>query len=116
MDIISIKQLKVSTTLGAYGWEQQIQSNLFIDLDYQVDCSKVSIKDELKETIDYDRLCQFIQSYLSKESHQLLETLGERLIQKLLVTFSLKWVRLTIYKPGAIMKAQSVSLTLERKL
>lgn len=114
MDILSIEQLKISTTIGVNDWERQIKQILYFDLQWEVDAAKVASTDQISQATDYAAVSQAFQAFVEASAFLLIETLAEKSAQFLLSTFRFEWIKLKLSKPGADNHAKEVSITLER--
>lgn len=114
MDTIQIRQLQAKTTIGTYAWERQVTTKILIDLDIATDCKKTSLTDDIKDTFDYSLLSQDVISWVEKQELKLIDTLAEKMAFFLFEKYSVKWVKISICKPGVIAQAQQVSLVIER--
>jgi dihydroneopterin aldolase len=115
MDILSIEQLKVMTTIGVYDWERKVKQTLYFDLQWKVDVAKVTLTDDLSDTFDYVEVSDVLQKFLEENSFLLIETLAEKVAQFLLSRFKFEWLKLKLTKPGVISNAKNVSITIERR-
>jgi dihydroneopterin aldolase len=68
----------------------------------------------LKDALDYAGVAKAVAAFVGASQFQLVETLAERLAEKLRAEFGVAWVRLEVHKPGAVPGAQDVSVAIER--
>jgi dihydroneopterin aldolase len=113
-DTIFIEGLRVEATVGAHNWEQRVNRTLVIDLELSGDAAKAAAGDRLADTIDYKSVADSVQSLCAQSRHKLIETMAEELARELTKKFGLRWLRLTVRKPGAVASAQSVGVRIER--
>lgn len=114
MDRILIEALKVDTVIGVYDWERTIVQSLSLDLSLATDIRPAAANDDLRLTLDYAAICQRIQQFANDHQFALVETFAERLAECLRREFPIKWLRLTVRKPGAVPQAASVGLEIIR--
>ena len=112
MDNLFIKGLQVTTRIGAHDWEQRISQRLLLDISIPLEF--IDCNDELNRTIDYDKLCTAVTTYMEQHSFQLIESVVNQLAQFLKSEFHLQTMTITVYKPQAIKNAQSISVTATR--
>lgn len=115
MDKLFINQLKVTTLIGVHAWEQLTPQNLLLDIAFEIDAKQVAQNDNFQEAIDYDQIIKHVLEFAEKNHFQLIETFVERLAQALLHHFPLPWIQLTLHKPGAVLQAKDVAITIERR-
>ena len=54
-DIIYIKDLRVQTIIGIFGWEREVRQEVSIDLEISFDCKKAAKTDSI-EAVSYTHL------------------------------------------------------------
>lgn len=114
MDIVSIHELKVSTVVGAHPWERTIRQTLLVDMDFAAPVLKPAETDQLADAIDYSAVSTEVSHWIVEREAQLIETLAEGVAQVLMNRFGVPWVRVSIWKPGAVQEARRVGVTIER--
>lgn len=116
MDTVSIHELKVVTVVGAHAWERAIKQTLLVDLDFAAPVAAPALTDDLSDAIDYDAVSRAVSDWIVAREAQLIETLAEGVAKLLLQQFRMKWVKVSIWKPGAVPQARRVGVTIERGL
>ena len=76
-DIIYIKDLRVQTIIGIFGWEREVRQEVSIDLEISFDCKKAAKTDSIEDTIDYKKITKSIIKFVEESSFQLQESLAE---------------------------------------
>ncbi|CBL46343.1 Dihydroneopterin aldolase [gamma proteobacterium HdN1] len=114
MDTISIQGLKVSTIIGAHPWERTLRQTLLVDLEFAAPVREPAQSDDLQDAVDYDAVSRVVHDWIVAREAQLIETVAEGVAGLLLGEFSINWVRVSIWKPGAIPSAQRTGVTIER--
>lgn len=114
MDILFIRELRVETTIGVHPWERQIRQTVILDLELGVDIRPAAATDRLDDTLDYQAVAQQVSQFVSASAFQLVETLGERVAERVRQDFGVSWLRLTLRKPGAVRAAREVGVIIER--
>ena len=66
------------------------------------------------DALDYHAVSQTVLKVAADSRVQLVETLAEQLARTLQETFKVKWLSLTIHKPGAVPQATDVAVSIER--
>lgn len=103
MDKIIIKDLEVFTKIGVGEPERANPQKLLISVDMFLDIRMASFTDEFSGTLDYAKVCHFIQKSLSNKNYKLIEAVAEYLARDLLLKFKplLQAVTITVKKPWA---------------
>lgn len=114
MDVIRIKGLKVETIVGVHDWERRLPRPVVIDLELATDAARAARSDALKDAMDYHAVAQAVTAFVRATQPQLIETLAQRLADKLQQDFGVTWLRLELHKPGAVAGASDVSVAIER--
>jgi dihydroneopterin aldolase len=113
-DTVFIEGLRVEATVGAHNWEQRVNRTLVIDLELAGDVSRAASSDRLTETIDYKTVADAAAEICGRTRHRLIETMAEELARELMQRFGVRWLRITVRKPGAVANAESVGVRIER--
>ena len=117
MDIINIKNLEVFARHGVLPEEKVIGQKFLISASLFLDLHNAGMEDDLSKTLDYAEICNVIKASIEDNTFCLIETVAERLAEKLLVEHpSLQKVRLEIKKPWApvAIPLETVSVEIER--
>ena len=76
-DLIYIKDLRVQTIIGIFGWEREVRQEVSIDLEMTFDCKRAAKTDAIEDTIDYKKITKGIIKFVEESEFQLQETLAE---------------------------------------
>ena len=115
MDQLQINQIKLEAVIGIHPWEQQMRQTLWCDLVLATDTKSIAADDQITAAIDYDKLTQHLTEFVSQSRCQLIETLVEQIADTLLHNFSTHWIKVTLSKPGALVNAKQVAISIERQ-
>ena len=113
-DRIEIAGLWLETVIGVYDWERSLRQRLLLDLTLYTDTRPAAQTDDLARTLDYKAITDRLIAHAEGSSHQLVETLAEELATLVLRDFGVSRVQLRLSKPGALPRAQNVSVCIER--
>ncbi len=113
-DTVFIEGLVVETIVGVYDWERQVTQRLLVDLEMDWDNRAAAASDDVGDALDYAAVSASVQSCLKSLQPKLLERGAEVLAEKLQQSFGIRWLRLTIRKPGAVPEARAVGVSIER--
>lgn len=114
MDIIFLRELKVTTLIGIYEREKLVPQTLQFDLDIAMPDNRACISDDINDALDYAQVAQHIQTVLGEGHFSLLEALAERIAQIILKDFNAPWVKVSVAKLQAIRNCKLVGVTIER--
>jgi dihydroneopterin aldolase len=113
-DIVSIRDLRVDTVIGAYDWERDIEQTLVFSVDMAIDVTEAARTDELKDSpVNYAVAAQAIAAVVREGKFQLIETAAVRVADRLIADFGLTWVRVEVVKPRPD-EGFSAAITIER--
>jgi len=113
-DILYIKDLRVQTIIGIFGWEREVRQEVSIDLEIAVDCKKAAKTDAIEDTIDYKKITKGIIKFVEESSFQLQETLAEGIANLLKEEYNVSSIKLRLSKPGALRHAEDVGVIIHR--
>lgn len=114
MDIIYINALEIETLIGIYPWERQIKQKIVLDLEMATDIRKAANSDVIEDTLNYKAVAKSLIQFVGDSEFELVETLAERIAERVLDEFAVPWLRLRLNKRGAVRGARDVGLMIER--
>lgn len=115
MDIIYLRDLRIETIIGIYGWERQVRQRIVFDLEMATDIRRAAATDQIEDTLNYKAVAKRLIQFVEESEFQLVETLAERVAQIVLTEFNVEWVRLCVNKRGAVRGARDVGVIIERR-
>ena len=98
-DTVSIRDLRVSTVIGVYDWEREIEQALTFSIDMAADVAKAAKNDDIRDALDYSAVAQAVKAVVIEGKFQLIETAAEAVAQRLVADYGLSWVRVEVVKP-----------------
>lgn len=113
-DIVFIEALKVDTVIGVYEWEKSIQQTLQFDVEMRTDVRAAAAIDDLSKTVDYAVVSEDIVTLAKENQAELIETVAEKVAERILTTYAVASVKITLRKLGAVASTQSVGVIIER--
>lgn len=114
-DVVLIEGLQINTVIGVYEWERAIHQLLVVDIKLYGDMSQSFISDDVADAINYKTVCEDIERICHETKAKLLESLADKIITYLFEHYACNKIELTIKKPNAIKKAQSVGVMIIRE-
>lgn len=114
MDIVFLRELRIDTVIGIYGWERRTRQTLIFDLEMSADIARAAATDDISDTLNYKAVAKRLIQFVGESDFQLVETLAERCAQIIREEFGVRWVRLTLNKKGAVRGATDVGVIIER--
>jgi len=115
MGLIFIEKLKVEAIIGVYPHERVKKQTLIIDIEIQYDSEKACLSDKLVDAIDYFNITEDIFEYVNNSSFQLIESLTDAIVKRILRINLIDEVKVTVSKPMALSKACNVHFSLIKK-
>lgn len=101
LDEIKIEGLEVFAHHGVFEEEKKEGQTFVISATLYTDTRLSGRSDDLKDTVNYGDVAYFIDSYISRGGHNLLEKLANDLARDLLTHFNIEGLELQIEKPQA---------------
>ena len=114
MDIVFLRDLRIDTVIGIYGWERRTRQTLIFDLEMSADIARAAATDDISDTLNYKAVAKRLIQFVGDSDFQLVETLAERCAEIIREEFGVRWVRLTLNKKGAVRGARDVGVIIER--
>jgi dihydroneopterin aldolase len=98
-DTVSIRDLRVSTVIGVYDWEREIEQALTFSVEMPADVARAATSDDIRDALDYSAVAQTVKAVVIEGRFRLIETAAERVAQRLIADYGLAWVRVEVVKP-----------------
>jgi dihydroneopterin aldolase len=114
MDIVFLRDLRIDTVIGIYGWERRIRQTLVFDLEMSADVARAAASDDIADTLNYKAVAKRLTEFVGQSEFLLVETLAERCAAIVREEFGVRWVRVTLNKKGAVRGATDVGVIIER--
>ncbi|MCB1772608.1 MAG: dihydroneopterin aldolase [Gammaproteobacteria bacterium] len=114
MDIVFLRDLRIDTVIGIYGWERRTRQTLIFDLEMSADIARAAATDNIEDTLNYKSVAKRLIQFVGDSEFQLVETLAERCVEIIREEYGVRWVRLTLNKKGAVRGATDVGVIIER--
>lgn len=117
MDTIKIEGLKCFAYHGVYPEENEKGQDFILDIWLYLDLSEAGKTDNLKLTVNYGELCEFVKKYVCENRFNLLETVATKLCRLILLRYDklLHGVKICIWKPNAPIAAEFKNVGVEIK-
>lgn len=115
-DRIELRGLEVLALHGVLEHEKVEPQVFRVDLVVFVDLTAAGETDDLADTVDYGRLAQDAHDLVASESHQLIETVADRVARQVLGDTRVERVMVTVHKPDAPIPLgfDDVAVTIDR--
>ena len=114
MDIVFLRRLRLDVLVGVYEHERQAPQPVYLDLEMAADVKRAAASDQLADALDYAAVAEALAEYAAGTGFRLVESLAEGCAELVLRRFPVRWLRLTLHKPGALETAESAGLVIER--
>ena len=114
MDTIFLKDIRVETIVGIWGWERRMPQTVSIDLELGADIRRAAETDSIDATLDYRAVAKRVSSFTAESRFQLIESMAEGIAEIVTGEFAVPWVKVTVHKPGAVRGSKDVGIIIER--
>ena len=101
MDKIVLTGVRANGTHGVLDFEQERAQTFVVDVTLFLDLSKAGQSDALSDTVDYGRVAKDIVAVVEGEHVDLIETLAQRIADRILDIEAVARVEVTVHKPHA---------------
>jgi dihydroneopterin aldolase len=114
VDIVFIRELRADTVIGVYDWEREVRQTVVLDLEMACDTKLAARSDAISDALDYAAVSSRLLEFIEGSHFQLIEAMAEQVAAIILEEFKVPWLRLRLYKPGAVAQARDVGVLIER--
>ena len=112
-EVIHIKNLMLKTKFGFYPKEKKISQRLIFNLKVYT-IKNVYRDSRLEDVVDYDQIVKIIKNILI-ENINFLETLAEKIINKIFDDRRIIKINIKIEKPDAVSECDSVGYEITKE-
>lgn len=88
LDRITIHGINVLGHHGVEEAERKVGHRLVIDVDLYLDLSRAAADDDIRETVNYEAVCNLVERVTAEEEFLLIESLAAKIAEKVLEQFS----------------------------
>ena len=113
MDFIFIEELRVQAWVGIYPREKIAPQTVELHLTFGVPDAAAE-QDDIADTINYAEVIERIRGELAERHFNLIETLGEFVVNLLFDEFGAPWVKIRIAKIGVMKGVRRVGVFIQR--
>ena len=116
-DLIRIVGIKGFGYHGVFESERANGQDFYVDVELEVDLTRASVSDDVKDTINYAEVTDMVAEEISTNPVSLIEKLAGRIAERITVTFAqAARVTVTVHKPQAPVSAdvKDISVTISR--
>ncbi|MEE8347958.1 MAG: dihydroneopterin aldolase [Acidobacteriota bacterium] len=113
MDKIHINGISCQALVGVPQKEREKPQQVVIDLTLSLDLESAAQSDRVESTVDYQEIVEKVESLISQESFQLLETLTAHVCQSVLTDVRIKTVLVKVRKFPELLKDRISSVEVE---
>ena len=111
---VLIKDLVLKMLVGIHSFErkkkQRVKFNLIINIDHNL----FPNDKDLKSIVNYEHVIKIIKKIIARKHYPLLETLSEKIFDKLFENMRIRKILLRIEKLDVIKNTSSVGIELEK--
>ncbi|MCJ7801859.1 MAG: dihydroneopterin aldolase [Candidatus Marinimicrobia bacterium] len=104
MDVIRLKNMVFYGYHGVSESEKSLGGKFEVDLDLYQDLKKAGLSDNLKDTLNYEKIYKTVENCTKKNKYYLIETLAERIAVSILRKYKTDRVLVRVRKPHAPLK------------
>ena len=111
---VLIKDLILKMLVGIHGFEKKKKQRVRFNLVINIDNNLFPNDKDLKSIVNYEQIIKIIKKIISIKHYPLLETLAEKIFDKLFENIRIKKILLRIEKLDVIKNTSSVGIELEK--
>ena len=111
---ILIKDLVLKMLIGIHNFEKKKKQRVKFNLIINIDQNLIPNDKDLKSIVNYEQVIKTIMKITSRKHYPLLETLAEKIFDKLFENMRIKKILLRIEKLDVIKNTTSVGIELEK--
>ena len=109
-----IKDLVLNMFVGIHNFEKKKKQRVKFNLVININQNLVPNDKDLKSIVNYEQVIKVINKIIARKHYPLLETLAEKIFDKLFENMRIKKILLRIEKLDVIKNTTSVGIELEK--
>jgi dihydroneopterin aldolase/D-erythro-7,8-dihydroneopterin triphosphate epimerase len=114
LDRIEIKDLRLRCIIGSNEEERHQPQDVLLNLTLFTDTRRAGQSDDLADTVNYQTLTERLAEHVEGSHYFLLEALAASIAHLCLAEASVQRVIVQVEKPGALRRARSAGVVIER--
>ena len=111
---VLIKDLVLNMFVGIHNFEKKKKQRVKFNLVININQNLVPNDKDLKSIVNYEQVIKVINKIIARKHYTLLETLAEKIFDKLFENMRIKKILLRIEKLDVIKNTTSVGIELEK--
>ena len=111
---VLIKDLVLNMFVGIHNFEKKKKQSVKFNLVININQNLVPNDKDLKSIVNYEQVIKVINKIIARKHYPLLETLAEKIFDKLFENMRIKKILLRIEKLDVIKNTTSVGIELEK--
>ena len=114
-DIVFIKNLALDVIIGIYPNERTNLQPITLNLEMQWDNRPSANAEDIRLTLDYEKVSNYIKDFAKNSAFLLVETFTEMLAKKLIFEFNIPALTIELNKLTAIAQTDAVGVRIYRE-
>jgi dihydroneopterin aldolase len=110
---VFVRDLALIAMVGIYEHEKKHPQRILVNIDCAVKESG-ALEDDIRNVVSYEKIVKNIKTIVQDGHVNLVETLAEKIADKVLKNRAIKRVRIRVEKLDIIAEASSVGIEIER--
>lgn len=115
LDRIILKGMEFYGYHGVFSGEQELGQRFLVDLEITYQAPYSGYDDKLENAVDYSSLFDLVKEIVCNERYNLIETLAERIAEKVREDYPVEEVLVRVKKPHAPLKGVFSYVSVEVK-
>ena len=101
-DRIFLEGIQIPAALGVTAAERRMRRPVILDVEIGRDLRVAGRSDQIRHTLQYERIFEVLEDVAGNQEHRLVEALGQRIADSVLDKFDAEWVTVWVRKPKPI--------------
>jgi dihydroneopterin aldolase len=111
---VFVRDLALIAMVGIYEHEKRQPQRILVNIDCAVQERGGALEDDIKNVVSYEKVVKNVKAIVQDGHVNLVETLAEKIADKVLKNRSIKRIRVRVEKLDIIPEASSVGIEIER--
>ena len=111
---VFVRDLSLIAMVGIYEHEKRHPQRILVNIDCAVQERGGALEDDIKNVVSYEKVVKNVKAIVRDGHVNLVETLAEKIAEKVLKNRSIMRIRVRVEKLDIIPEASSVGIEIER--
>lgn len=113
--VVSFVDHEIQCIIGLLPHERREKQYIFVDLEAEVDVTKSSMTDDVRDVVSYVSLADVCTQVAVSGCYKLMEAYAKAVTDRIFESYPVSWIKIKVRKPRAIPTARYAAVEIKRE-